>query len=71
MRGLHLVIIRRGVQYTYYVLNVDDKFGVANKEGNIIISPEYDEVQIPNHDQPIFVVKNAKIVIFLLIIQNA
>lgn len=44
--------------YTYYVLNVDDKFGVANKEGNIIISPEYDEVQIPNHDQPIFVVKN-------------
>lgn len=44
--------------YTYYVLNVDEKYGVANKEGNIIISPDYNEVQIPNHDQPIFVVKN-------------
>lgn len=44
-------------QFTYYVLNVDDKYGVAKKDGSIVINPEYDEVQIPNRDQEIFVVK--------------
>lgn len=43
--------------YIYYNLNVDDKYGVAKKDGSIVIDPIYDEVQIPNHERPIFVVK--------------
>lgn len=43
--------------YTYYLLNVDEKYGVIKKDGSIVIDPVYDEVQIPNHDRAIFVVK--------------
>ena len=43
--------------FTYYVLNVDEKYGVAKKDGSIILDPIYEEVQIPNHDKAVFVVK--------------
>ena len=44
--------------YTYYVLNVDEGYGVAKKDGTIVINPDYEDVQIPNHDQDIFIVKD-------------
>lgn len=35
-------------QYEYFVLKQNELFGVIDKKGNTIISPEYNEVKIPN-----------------------
>jgi len=39
----------------YLILVQDEKVGVADKEGNVIIDPQYIEVQIPNPSKAIFV----------------
>ena len=44
-------------EYTYYVLSANDKYGIIKKDGNVIVEPNYDEVQIPNQDKGIFIVK--------------
>lgn len=44
-------------EYTYYPLEVEEKYGVINKDGTIVVNPDFDEVQIPNQDKAIFVVK--------------
>lgn len=38
----------------YYVLRSDEKFGVIDLNGNIIINPIYDDVEIPNPSRGIF-----------------
>lgn len=38
----------------YFLLNQDYKTGVIDKKGNIIISPEYDNIFIPNSIQRTF-----------------
>jgi len=42
-------------QYNYFLLSEDDKTGVIDRNGNIIINPEYEYIQIPNPEKPIFV----------------
>lgn len=42
-------------QYNYFLLSENDKTGVIDKQGNIIIKPEYEYIQIPNPEKPIFV----------------
>ncbi len=44
-------------EYKYYTLLVNGKYGVIKKDGTVIVDPNYDEVQIPNQDKDIFVVK--------------
>lgn len=39
----------------YTVLVRDEKYGVIDKAGNIVIEPTYDAVQIPNPSKPVFV----------------
>lgn len=41
--------------YNYFIVTIDGKSGVIDKSGNIIINPEYDNIQIPNPEKPIFV----------------
>lgn len=41
----------------YYLLSVEGKFGVIGKDGNVVIEPVYEEVQIPNQDRAIFIVR--------------
>lgn len=41
--------------YSYFVLNQDGKYGVIDKEANIIIEPKYDSVKIPNPSKAVFV----------------
>lgn len=39
----------------YFVVEQEGKYGVINKEGNIIVQPNYQEVQIPNPEKAVFV----------------
>lgn len=38
-----------------YFLFFENKYGVINKEGKIVINPEYDMIQIPNPEEPVFI----------------
>lgn len=42
-------------EYNYFVLEKEGKSGVIDKNGNVIIEPNYMAVQIPNPSKPIFV----------------
>ncbi len=44
-------------EYNYYPLKVKEKYGVIKKDGTVVIEPIYDEVQIPNQDKDIFILK--------------
>lgn len=46
-------------EYLYYPLKSEGKYGVIKKDGTIIVEPIYDEVQVPNQDKAIFVVKDS------------
>lgn len=39
----------------YFALLSDDKVGIIDEKGNIVIAPEYYEIHIPNPAKPIFV----------------
>lgn len=39
----------------YMVLMENNKYGVINKNGDVVIEPYYDEVQIPNPSKPLFI----------------
>lgn len=41
--------------YQYFLMSDNEKFGVIDREGKIIIQPEYDYIQIPNPEKPIFI----------------
>lgn len=41
--------------YNYFVVKNDQLSGVMDKNGKIIIEPQYDEVVIPNPESPLFV----------------
>lgn len=43
--------------YLYYPLKSGGKYGVIKKDGVVVIEPIYDEVQVPNQDRAIFVLK--------------
>ena len=40
----------------YYVFEIDEKYGILDKEGNVIIEPMYSKIQIPNPTMDIFIV---------------
>ena len=42
-------------EYNYFLLSENDKIGIIDKTGTIIIQPEYDYIQIPNPEKPIFI----------------
>jgi len=39
----------------YLISKQDEKVGVVDKDGNVIVEPQYLEIQIPNPSKPIFV----------------
>ena len=43
------------VEEKYLISIVDDRVGVVDKDSNVIIEPQYYEIQIPNPSKPIFV----------------
>lgn len=39
----------------YMKINENNKFGVINKNGDVIVKPIYDEIDIPNPSKPLFI----------------
>ena len=60
-----IVLIMNNVRYSYkleivqeheyFILVHDNKNGVIDKRGNILIQPEYNVIQIPNPSKPVFI----------------
>ena len=46
----------------YFVLNNDNKMGVIDRSGNIIIDANYEDVKIPNPEKPLFACYNGDMV---------
>lgn len=42
-------------QYNYFLMTENDKTGVIDRSGNVVISAEYEYIQIPNPEKPIFI----------------
>lgn len=42
-------------KYNYFITTVDSKYGIIDKDGQVIIEPQYDYIQIPNPEEPIFI----------------
>lgn len=47
--------IEEVTKYQYNLLYVDEKYGVIDENGNILIEPIYDIIQIPNPSKPVFI----------------
>ena len=41
--------------YNYFLMSENGKIGIIDREGKVIINAEYDYIQIPNPEKPIFV----------------
>ena len=47
--------IEKVTQINYNTVNVEDRYGVIDRNGNIIINPDYDTIQIPNPSKDVFI----------------
>ena len=47
--------IEKVTQVNYNIVNIDDRYGVIDRAGNIIVDPTYDIIQIPNPSKDIFI----------------
>lgn len=50
--------IEQITEENYFLLMQNNKYGVINKNGDIIIDPIYDVIEIPNPSKPLFICKN-------------
>lgn len=46
------------IEYKYFILYLNDKYGVMDSKGNIIVETKYDKVVIPNSKKPVFICSN-------------
>ena len=44
-------------EVNYFLLMQNNKYGVINKNGDIVVDPVYDVVEIPNASKPVFICK--------------
>lgn len=56
-KKINYTIEKLGEQ-NYYLLMENNKYGVINKAGEVIIKPIYDVIEMPNPSKPIFVCKD-------------
>ena len=47
-------------QYNYFILKENEKTGVIDRSGNIVIDSIYDDVKIPNPEKPVFICYSGK-----------
>ena len=47
--------VYKTIEYSYFgMYSVDDKVGVVDKNGNVIVEPEYVDIYIPNPEEAVF-----------------
>ena len=46
------------IEYNYFLLYLNEKYGVIDTSGNIVIQPEYDNLIIPNPKEDVFICSN-------------
>lgn len=46
------------IEYKYFILYLNDKYGVMDSKGNIIVDTKYDKVVIPNSKKAVFICSN-------------
>ncbi len=54
-RAKYVYDIEMVTNIEYNVISVNDKYGVIDGDGNVIIEPTYDVIQIPNPSKPVFI----------------
>lgn len=54
-RAKYVYDIEVVTQIEYNTINVDNRYGVIDGNGNVIIEPTYDVIQIPNPSKPVFI----------------
>lgn len=54
-RAKYVYDIEQVSHIEYNTINIDNRYGVIDGKGNIVIEPNYDVIQIPNPAEPIFV----------------
>ncbi|MCF0125995.1 MAG: WG repeat-containing protein [Clostridia bacterium] len=47
--------IEKVENYEYFVLKTDEKYGIIDKNGNIVIESKYDDIKIPNPSKAVFI----------------
>ena len=47
-------------EYNYFIVRENEKSGVIDRSGNIIVDAKYDDVKIPNPEQPVFICYNGE-----------
>ena len=47
--------ITKVVQINYHVINENNKYGVIDRDGNVVVEAKYDVVQIPNPSKDVFI----------------
>ena len=50
--------IEQVTSYKFFKLYVNEKYGVIDTKGNIIIEPKYNNIEIPNPSKPVFIVSS-------------
>ena len=46
------------IEYRYFIVSINEKFGVIDTNGNIIIEAKYDNIVIPNPKKAVFICSN-------------
>ena len=49
----------KAISRNFFLMNNVNKYGVIDKNGNEIISPNYDIIEIPNPEKPVFICKKS------------
>lgn len=54
-RSKYVYDIEQVSNIEYNTINIDNRYGVIDGKGNIVIEPNYDVIQIPNPSKPLFI----------------
>ena len=49
-------------EINYVTLEQDNKYGVIDKTGKIVVEPTYNGIQIPNPSKPVFICLPSKVI---------
>ena len=47
-------------EFNYNILTKNERYGVINKNGEVVVEPIYDTVQIPNPSKPVTIIKKLR-----------